>query len=127
MKLGTYHNFKKLFGLAGGAAAHEFAYVFGQILIWTLIWAVFATFTNYFLGMIVAMLINKKGIRFKKLWRTVLITTIAVPQFISLLFMSRFLSTNDGALNQDLLNLGIISQNIKFLEDGIITKIHVWL
>ena len=57
--VGSY-NFKKLFGLAGGAAAHEFAYVFGQILIWTLIWAVFATFTNYFLGMIVAMLINKK-------------------------------------------------------------------
>ena len=122
--VGSY-NFKKLFGLAGGAASHEFAYVFGQILIWTLTWAVFATFTNYFLGMIVAMLINKKGIRFKKLWRTVLITTIAVPQFISLLFMSRFLSTNDGALNQILLDLGIITQNIKFLEDGIITKITV--
>ena len=70
-------------------------------------------------------LINKKGIRLKKLWRTILITTIAVPQFISLLFMSRFLSTNDGALNQILLDLGIITQNIKFLEDGIITKITV--
>ena len=123
--VGSY-NFKKLFGLAGGAASHEFAYVFGQILIWTLTWAVFATFTNYFLGMIVAMLINKKGIRLKKLWRTVLITTIAVPQFISLLFMSRFLSTNDGALNQILLDLGIITQNIKFLEDGIITKISLF-
>ena len=122
--VGSY-NFKKLFGLAGGAAAHEFAYVFGQILVWTLLWAVFATFTNYFLGMIVAMLINKKGIKFKKLWRTVLITTIAVPQFISLLFMSKFLSTNDGGLNHILMNLGIINEHIKFLEDALIAKITI--
>lgn len=122
--VGTY-NFQKLFGLTGGSQSNEFAYVFGQILIWTLIWAVFATFTNYFLGMIIAILINKKGIRLKKLWRTILITTIAVPQFISLLFMSKFLSTNDGALNQILLNLGIIKESIKFLEDGLIAKITV--
>ena len=68
--------------------------------------------------MVVAMLINKKGIRLKKLWRTILITTIAVPQFISLLFMSRFLSTNDGALNHLLINLGIINQGIKFNNYG---------
>ena len=38
---------------------------FGEILSWTLMWSFFATFTNYFLGMFVAILINKKGIYFK--------------------------------------------------------------
>ena len=60
-------------------------YGINQVLLWTFIWAIFATFTNYFLGMIVAMLINKKGIKFKKLWRSILVFTIAVPQFVSLL------------------------------------------
>lgn len=121
--VGTY-NFQKLFGLTGGNG-YEFAYVFGQILLWTLIWAVFATFTNYFLGMIVAMIINTKGIKLKKVWRTALITTIAVPQFISLLFMSKFLTTQDGGLNTILMQLGLISENIRFLEDATIAKITI--
>ena len=60
---------------------------FGDILVWTLTWAFFATFTNYFLGMMVALLINKKGIKIKKFWRTVLVMTIAIPQFVSLLYV----------------------------------------
>ena len=126
--VGSY-NFKKLFGLAGGAASHEFAYVFGQILIWTLIWAVFATFTNYFLGMVVAMLINKRGIRFKKLWRTILITTIAVPQFISLLYVSKMFAT-DGIINLFLREHGM--QPIPFWTDKnwarvMVILINIWV
>ncbi len=52
-------------------------------------WAFFATFTNYIFGMLVAIMINKKGIRFKKLWRTILVMTIAVPQFVSLMYVGR--------------------------------------
>ncbi len=62
---------------------------FGEILSWTLMWAFFATFTNYFLGMFVAILINKKGIKIKKFWRTVLVMTIAIPQFVSLLYVAK--------------------------------------
>ena len=65
---------------------------FGEILSWTLMWAFFATFSNYFLGMLVAIIINRKGIRFKRGWRTILVLTIAVPQFVSLLYVSRLFS-----------------------------------
>ena len=61
----------------------------GEMVGWTLIWAFFATFTNYFMGMFVAIIINKKGIRFKKLWRTILVMTIAIPQFVSLMYVSK--------------------------------------
>jgi arabinogalactan oligomer/maltooligosaccharide transport system permease protein len=57
-------------------------------------WAFFATFTNYFLGMLVAIMINKKGIRIKKFWRTALVMTVAVPQFVSLLYVSRLFDSS---------------------------------
>lgn len=43
---------------------------FFGILGWTLVWAVLATFTNYILGMLLAVVINHRVVRLKKLWRT---------------------------------------------------------
>ena len=40
-------------------------------------------------------MINKKGIKFKKVWRGILVLTIAIPQFITLLYISK--SFNDSA------------------------------
>lgn len=121
------YNFEKLLGINEGVNGNQFATVFGRILIWTLIWAFFATFTNYFFGMIVAMIINKKGIKFKKLWRTCLITTIAVPQFITLMFMSKALVTKGGTINEILIMLGFITEGaeIKFLEDQMIARVTI--
>lgn len=95
--------------LFGGAGfADSFSRTFFGVLLWTLVWAFFATFTNYFLGIIVAIIINQKGIKFKKLWRSILVLTIAMPQFISLLVMRNFFSQY-GVINRGLINLGIIS------------------
>ena len=103
--------------VTGGAGTQSYAATFGEVLTWTLIWAFFATFTNYFLGMFVAMAINKKGIHLKKVWRTVLVLTIAIPQFISLLYVSKMFA-KDGILNGFLLDMGWISQAIDFFGDG---------
>ncbi len=84
------------------------ATTFFHVLGWTLVWAFFATFTNYFLGIIVALIINQKGLKFKKLWRSILVLTIACPQFISLLVMRSFF-TRYGVINRTLINLGLIN------------------
>ena len=42
---------------------------FWSVLGWTLIWAVLATFLNYILGMILAIVINRKTTRIKGFWR----------------------------------------------------------
>ena len=97
---------------------------FGEILAWTLIWAFFATFSCYFLGMFVAIMINKKGIKIKKFWRTVLVLTIAVPQFISLLYISNMFAEH-GIVNAMLMDLHLISTPIKFWGDGTLAKIMV--
>ena len=104
----------------------SYAATFGEVLAWTLIWAFFATFTNYFLGMLVAMLINKKGIKLKKLWRTVLVMTIAVPQFISLLYVSKMFAKN-GLINNFLMSMGWITKALPFWEDPTWARITVIL
>ena len=119
-------NFRTLLTWSGSGV--NYSATFGEILTWTLIWAFFATFTNYFLGMFVAMMINKKGIRLKKLWRTVLVMTIAIPQFISLLYVSKMFAKN-GIVNGLLLNLGWINQAIDFwgsnAHNGLLPRIMV--
>ena len=114
-----------------GEGSNKLSVAFGEILSWTLIWAFFATFTNYFLGMFVAIMINKKGIKIKKFWRTVLVVTIAVPQFISLLYISNMLAPN-GIVNGILMNLGWIDKAIPFWTDGTLAKvmiiiINIWI
>ena len=84
---------------------------FGEILSWTLMWAFFATFTNYFLGMFVAIMINQKGIRVKKLWRTILVMTIAVPQFVSLLYVAKLFDTT-GIIGKLLLEWELIPKSM---------------
>ncbi len=97
---------------------------FGRLFAWTIVWAIFATFLNYIFGMLLAIVINKKGIKFKKMWRTIFIITIAVPQFVSLMLMSKLLA-DGGALNNVLLDLGIIGDAIPFLTNGTVAKITV--
>ena len=91
---------------------------FFKILVWTLVWAVFATFTNYIGGIILALLINKKGIKFKALWRTVFVVTAAVPQFVTLLLM-RLLLGDDGSLNL------MMGWHVRWLTDPMMARIVV--
>lgn len=99
---------------------------FFSLTTWTLVWAVFATFMNYVFGMLLAMLINKKGIKIKKFWRTVFVITIAVPQFVSLLLMSQLLHEL-GPVNVLLKQTGVIDSAIRFLTNGRNAKITVIL
>ncbi|NLV35717.1 MAG: sugar ABC transporter permease [Clostridiaceae bacterium] len=98
------------------------ATTFKGVLAWTIIWAIFATFSNYILGMLLALMINKKGIKFKSMWRTIFVITIAVPQFVTLLLMSRLLDDR-GAVN---ILLGYLGMGpVKFLTDAAIARVTV--
>ena len=113
-------NFQKLFAWGGSGLGKTFT----TVLLWTLVWAFFATFLDYFLGMAVAILINKKGIRFKPLWRTILVMTIAVPQFVSLLYVYKMF-TNDGLVNGYLMKWGWINSPIPFWTNPMLARITI--
>ena len=117
-------NFASL--LQFGSGTGGFGMTFLKVLAWTLAWAFLATFLNYFLGMAVAILINKKGIKFKKMWRTILVVTIAVPQLVSLLYMHK-LFANDGLVNYYLMNWHIIDHAIKFWDNPWLSKVLIIL
>lgn len=113
-------NFTELFSFGTDGFGSTFITVLG----WTLVWAFFATFLTYFLGMAVAILINKKGIKFKKLWRTILVVTIAVPQFVSLLYVYKMFA-NDGLINAYLMKWGWISSVIPFWSNKMLARITI--
>lgn len=96
-------NFKNLLSVSGSGS---FGYAFWKILSWTLIWAVVATFTCYFGGILLAMFINNKKTIGKKFWRTCFMVTIAVPQFVSLMLVRNFFA-DQGIVNTMCKNAGI--------------------
>ncbi len=86
---------------------------FGDVLLWTIIWAIFATFLNFIFGTIVAIIINRPSTRAKGLWRGLLSLTIAVPQFVSLMVIRSMLQP-DGIINQMMWNWGILEEGTRF-------------
>ena len=117
-----FDTFSEIFAMTEGASKGA---TFVELTKWTLIWAVFATVLNYLFGMILALMINKKGIKLKALWRTLFVITVAVPQFVTLLLMNQMLQ-EDGAVNVLLMSLGIIDKGILFLNStALVARITV--
>lgn len=124
-----FQNFIDIFTGQGEIAAR-----FLPVLGWTILWAILATVSNYVGGILLALLINRKGIKLKKVWRTIFILTIALPQFISLLAMRNLLSEY-GPINEFLMNSGIVDSPISFLANAsnpwtarmMIVLINIWI
>lgn len=119
-------NFKALV-----SSSNHISDTFWPILGWTLVWGVIATFSCYFGGMFLAMLINSKGIKGKKVWRTIFVMTMAIPTFISLLVVATMLGKN-GIINVLLEQWGFITSPLPFLTNGAWAKgtvivVNMWV
>jgi arabinogalactan oligomer/maltooligosaccharide transport system permease protein len=104
---------------------------FVKIFIWTVIWAFLATFSSYAFGLLQALLIRAKAVKFPKLWRGIFILPWAVPGIVSMMVF-RVMLNKEGAINQLLLNIGVISEAIPFLSDPFwarlsLVLVNVWL
>lgn len=124
-------NFKSL---VTTSITETFGYTFQKILGWTLLWALLATATTYFGGIILALLINNKKTKMKKMWRTLFVSAISIPQFVTLLLMRNFFANNGIAntfcesigLTELFRNMGWISTSyIPFLTDPVWAKITI--
>ena len=92
---------------------------FWDVLAWTLVWAVFATFLNFIFGTFVAIIINRPTTRLKGLWRGLLSLTIAIPQFVSLMVINSMLQS-EGIINRMLQSWGVLGfgEKLPFLTDA---------
>lgn len=113
-----FQNFVNIFKLKSWSST------FGRLAVWTLIWALLATFLNYAVGLGLALLTNRKGIKFKGLWRTLYILPYAMPSFISLLVF-RLMFNGIGPINNLIGSLGF--ERIPFFADPTLAKIMVVL
>lgn len=119
-------NFKTVLNFKGTVGKY-----FWSVLGWTLIWAVLATFTNYILGMILAIVINRKKTRCKGMWRSLFMISAAVPQFVSLLLMRTMFNRN-GIINTLLQRYMGIDAPLPFWENAmwarvLVIVINIWI
>ena len=112
-------NFKTLL-----ASSDRLAATFWPVLGWTAIWGVCATFTCYFGGMILAIVINSKGINGKKFWRTLFVITYAIPAFISLRFVATMLGER-GIFNILIQSWGWTDKAMPFLTNATWARVTV--
>ena len=114
-----FNNFVALFG--GGGLTSTFGYSFIRVLAWTLVWALFSTFTTYIGGILLSLMLNSTKTRAPKFWRTLFVITIAVPQFVSLLLVRNFFA-DSGIVNTICANIGLTG----FLRDaGMISTSYI--
>ena len=115
-----FANFVKLFT---GSVTSSFGYAFRKILGWTFIWAVLATFTTFIGGVLMARLINSRLVKAPKLWRTLFIVAIAVPQFVTLLLVRNFFADagivnsicSSWGITSFLQKIGLVSKSINYI------------
>lgn len=119
--------FKRMF--ATGANLQDLLSVFA----WTMIWALLATFSCFFGGLFLAMLINKKTVKCKALFRSLFVVSMAMPQFVSLLVMRTFFE-DYGPLQTFLTSIGLMSNDAtmnlwttEFSARMLIILINMWV
>lgn len=104
-------------------AGSDLGRTFWPVLGWTIVWAIFATFLNYIFGVILAMIINRKDTKIKGFWRFILMLTIAVPQFVSLLVVNTMIQEH-GAFNLIIRQL-FGAEPLPFLTDATWARVTV--
>ncbi len=88
--------------------------IFGQIFVWTAIWAFMSSFTVYAIGFLNAMVVESPLIKAKRVWRTIMILPWAMPALVSLMVF-RNVFDKDGLMNQFLFASGLMEPVSNFL------------
>ncbi|MCY6958644.1 carbohydrate ABC transporter permease [Clostridium brassicae] len=103
---------------------------FVTILLRTIVWTIVNVFFHVSIGLSLALLLNKKGLRFKKLYRILLILPWAVPQLVTCLIWKIMFNYDIGMINQILTKIGLAK--VPWLNDPkmafvAIIMVNVWL
>ncbi|MDR1948652.1 MAG: sugar ABC transporter permease [Spirochaetaceae bacterium] len=104
---------------------------FVRIFIWTVIWAFLATFSSYTFGLLQALILRAKAVKWRPVWRAIFILPWAVPGIVSTMVFRAMLH-QDGAINQLLLGIGLVETAIPFLSNVFwarlcLVLVNVWL
>ena len=118
-------NFRKILSLG------QFAPTFFKIFGWNMLWAVLATAINYFAGLGLALLLNRKCVKGKAIWRAFPILAYAIPGFITLLGF-KFMFSYGGPINYYITQgggegVGFLGLDAKWTARFIGLAVNAWI
>jgi arabinogalactan oligomer/maltooligosaccharide transport system permease protein len=73
---------------------------FLRVFVWTVAFATLTVLFSFAVGLFLAITLNKPGMRFRGLYRTLLIVPYAIPGFLSLLAWQGLLNADFGVVNR---------------------------
>ncbi|MDX6513801.1 MAG: maltose/maltodextrin transport system permease protein, partial [Gaiellaceae bacterium] len=94
---------------------------FLRVFIWTLAFAAASVFLSFVVGLFLATVLDKRGMRFQRVYRTILIIPYAIPGFLSLLVWQGLLNDDFGPVNK------LLHIHIPWLFDANWAKVAVIL
>jgi arabinogalactan oligomer/maltooligosaccharide transport system permease protein len=72
---------------------------FIRVFIWTFSFAVLTVFISFAIGLFLAIVLDKPGLRFQRLYRSLLVIPYAIPGFLSVLVWAGLLNDDFGIVN----------------------------
>jgi arabinogalactan oligomer/maltooligosaccharide transport system permease protein len=90
---------------------------FLNVLWWTFVFAAGTVFLSFSIGLFLAIALDKRGMRFQRLYRSILIIPWAVPGVLSLLVWAGLLNDSFGTVNR------ILHINVPWLFDPNMAKV----
>lgn len=120
-----FENFARLLTLT------RFAPTFFRILAWNILWAVVSTTLNYFVGLGLALLLDKECVKGKAIWRAFPVLAYAIPGFITLLAF-KFMFSYGGPINQMITDgggtaIGFLDLDAKWTARLIGLLVNCWI
>jgi arabinogalactan oligomer/maltooligosaccharide transport system permease protein len=94
---------------------------FASVFVWTFVFALLSVLTTFALGLLLALALNKKGMRGLRTYRSLLIFPYALPSFLTALIWGGLLNDSFGAVNQ------ILGAEIPWLTDPTMAKVSILL
>jgi arabinogalactan oligomer/maltooligosaccharide transport system permease protein len=85
---------------------------FLDVLQWTVVWTLLATTLQCTVGVLLAILVNQKDLRFKPLIRTIFILPWAVPGFVTILVFAGMFNDSFGVINNAILSFFGIAEGV---------------
>jgi arabinogalactan oligomer/maltooligosaccharide transport system permease protein len=98
---------------------------FVNVFLWTISFALITVVIMFAAGLVLALALNKK-IRFRNLYRSILILPYAIPSFMSILIWNGMFNREFGAVNQ-LIGFQVDWYNDPFLAKVVILVVNLWL
>lgn len=100
---------------------------FLRVFVWTFVFATLTVLMTFSLGLGTAILLNDPFLRFRTLYRVIMVIPYALPAFVTILVWGGMLNQHFGIINRVLVSLFGGGARVEWLEDALMAKVSVLL